>query len=107
MRVEAIRNYGLGMPVAKHQKMSYQRQSVPQMGALVGDTVSFKSKVGTGAGVGAMLGLSAMGLISLLSGGAAAPIAYGLYAVVGSVAGGLTGNALDKVEEEERSLKDA
>ena len=106
MKVVAIRNYGLGMPVAKHQKMPNQRQVTPQAGTLAQDTVSFKSRIGTGAGVGTVLGLGAMGLISILCGGVAAPVAYGLYAAAGCVTGGLAGSALDKVEEEEK-LKEA
>ena len=99
MKVLAIRNYGLSTPVTKNQKVSYLRETVPQTEALKGDTVSFRSKTSAGAGVGALLGLGAMGLISALSGGLAAPIAYGVYAAVGGVAGGMTGNALDRADE--------
>lgn len=68
-----------------------------------GDTVSFKGKnTVAGAGIGAILGLGGLGLISLLSGGAAAPIAYGIYAATMGTAGGMLGNALDEIDEEEK-----
>ncbi len=98
MRVNAIRNYGLSTPIVRNKKMSALRQEITQAEAMREESLSFKGRVGTGAGVGALLGLGAMGLISALSGGLAAPIAYGVYAAVGGVAGGMAGDALDRAD---------
>ncbi len=67
------------------------------------DTVSFKGKnTVAGVGIGAILGLGGLGILSLLSGGAAAPIAYGIYAATMGTAGGIFGNTLDEIDEEKK-----
>ena len=60
------------------------------------DTVAFKSKALKGAGLGALIGVS---------GGLAAPIAYGAYAATFGALGGAAGNVLDEVDEEESKYK--
>ncbi len=69
------------------------------------DTVAFKSKAVKGAGLGALIGVGALGLISVLSGGLAAPIAYGAYAATFGALGGAAGNVLDQVDEEESKYR--
>ena len=101
MRVEIVRNCRFSTPVLKNQRKTYLRNETQQDEFIKEGAVSFNGKAGTGAGVGALLGLGAMGLISALSGGLAAPIAYGVYAAVGGVAGGITGDALDRAEKDD------
>ncbi len=69
------------------------------------DTVAFKSKTVKGAGIGAVLGVAALGAISLLSGGLATPLAFGVYAATTGTAGGMLGNVLDKIDEDEKERK--
>lgn len=67
------------------------------------DTITFSgNKTAKGAGLGALLGL---GALTLLSGGAAAPIAYAAYAATMGTAGGMLGYAIDKTNEDNKKDK--
>ncbi len=70
-----------------------------------GDSVSFKSKAVKGAGIGALLGVGALGLISVLSGGLATPLAFGAYAATYGAIGGAAGNILDQMDEDKKGKK--
>ena len=107
MRIYAIRNDGIVKPSANSQKVQ-TRKSAPSLSLdePKADTVSFKSKTLKGAGIGSLCGVAALGAISFLSGGLATPLAFGLYAATMGTAGGMLGNVLDKIDEEEKELRD-
>ena len=68
------------------------------------DILSFSgNNSAKGIGIGAVFGLAAMGAISAMSGGAAVPFAYGMYAAAFGTAGGLAGKALDDMEKDEKN----
>ena len=98
MRVNTIRNYSAGVIAPKNLKPMNVKREVPTP-TLCHDTVSFKSRASAGVGLGALLGVGTLGVISLLSGGLAAPVAYGVYAAAFGAAGGMTGGALDKTAD--------
>ena len=105
MKVDAIRNCRLSCPAQKI------RTCVPnsQRGASLEyspkcDTVSFKNcAVLKGAGWGAAVGLGGLALLSFISGGLAAPAAFGVYAAMGGTVGSLLGdiNESDKAINQE------
>lgn len=103
MKVYSIRNYGMLCPA--------QRNNVPkcrqyQTNLLNDepkpDTLTFKGNVGKGMGWGAAYGLFTVAALSLMSGGLAAPIVLAAGALGGSVSGGLLGNEIDKIDEENK-----
>lgn len=63
------------------------------------DVVNFQGRTTKGIGIGALVGLGAMAIIS---GGAAAPVAYAAYAVIMGTAGGMMGHAIDKTDKENK-----
>lgn len=94
MRITAIRNYESARAVSgKKQKI----QSAPmraQDTVTKQDAVSFKAhETAKGIGIGALVGI---GALTILSGGAATPLAYGIYAAANGIAGGLLGNAIEE-----------
>lgn len=103
MKIYAIRNGVMVNPSLKTKKTQC-RQTAPTLYAdePKADTVSFKSKAVKGAGIGALVGVAALGAISLLSGGLATPLAFGMYAAASGTAGGMLGNALDKIDRENK-----
>ena len=104
MKIYAIRNGETACRYAKTNstKNLNNRIGITNDGAQ-GDTVAFRGKnTIKGVGIGALCGIGALGLITLISGGAAAPIAYGLYAAAMGTAGGMAGNAIDQIKEDEK-----
>jgi len=99
MRIYAIRNCEPNCSAPqKNRVIRYQTiDNEPKT-----DTVSFKSKALKGTGIGALFGLAAMGTISALSGGLAAPVAYAAYAGIFGTAGCKLGHALDQIDKEEK-----
>ena len=102
MRISAIRNYE--RPCCPRKMVRRNNVDVPQTKEQ-SDTLAFKGKQTVkGIGIGTAIGL---GALTLISGGAAAPIAYGVYAVASGTVGGMLGNILDEAKkEEEESKKD-
>lgn len=98
MRITAIRNYEPGRAVSKmNQKKNVLHSHDTETKT---DTVSFKAhETAKGVGIGALLGL---GALTILSGGAAAPIVYGLYAAASGVAGGMLGKAIEDTNKKDK-----
>lgn len=68
------------------------------------DTVAFKAhETAKGIGIGTLIGL---GAVTILSGGAAAPLVAGIYAAASGVAGGMLGNVIEKTNKDDKSDKD-
>lgn len=98
MRIAAIRNYEHFTTCSKVRNNTPKLLSEP-----VQDSVSFSGKKAVkGAGLGALIGL---GALAILSGGAAAPIAYAAYAATMGTAGGMLGHAIDKTNDENQKDK--
>ncbi len=101
MRISAIRNYESARAVSKMNKKSSLRT---QDSEVKQETVTFKAnETVKGVGIGALLGL---GAITILSGGAAAPLVAGIYAATTGVAGGMLGNVIENVKKDDNSDKD-
>lgn len=98
MRVDTIRNYSTGVFAPKNLKNVKSRHEVPAQ-MLCHDTVSFKSRASAGVGIGALFGALTLGAISFVSGGLAAPVAFGVYSAAFGTAGGMVGKALDKTAD--------
>lgn len=95
MKITAIRNYESGRAVSKMNQKKNVKANVLRSHdtAAQTDTVSFKAnETAKGVGIGALLGL---GAITILSGGAAAPLVCGIYAAASGLAGGMLGNAIE------------
>ena len=107
MKVYAIRNYGTVSPSAPKNKTGHKNyqtnllNSEPKQ-----DSVSFKSKTLKGIGIGGIAGLVTMGALSVLTGGLATPLAFGVYAGAMGAAGGLVGNALDDIDRKEKESQE-
>ena len=101
MRISAIRNGEVVRPALKNKQ---NRQSGVNFRAdePKADTVTFKSKTLKGAGIGAVVGVAAL---TFISGGLATPLAFGLYAAATGTAGGMLGNVLDQIDEDEKNHK--
>ncbi len=103
MRISAIQHYENPRTISKqkcvrnHQGLKTTPESEP-----IQDTVAFKGYTAKGAGLGALIGI---GAVALISGGLATPIAYGIYAATMGTAGGMLGHAIDDVNEEEKKKK--
>lgn len=92
MRITAIRNYSPCCTASKVNRGGNTRVNIPQTEPQ-SDTLTFKGATTIkGAGIGALVGI---GALTLLTGGAAAPIAYGLYAATMGTAGGMLGSAIE------------
>ncbi len=101
MKISAIRNYESVRVVSKVNKKSSLRT---QDSEVEQDKVAFKAnETAKGVGIGALLGL---GAITILSGGAAAPLVAGIYAATTGVAGGMLGNVIENVKKDDNSDKD-
>lgn len=69
-----------------------------------GDVVAFRgNETAKGIGIGALVGL---GALTILSGGAAAPLAYGLYAAASGAAGGMLGKAIEETNKKNDNKDD-
>ena len=69
-----------------------------------GDVVAFRgNETVKGIGIGALVGL---GALTILSGGAAAPLAYGLYAAASGAAGGMLGKAIEETNKKNDNKDD-
>jgi len=102
MKVTAIRNYEPCRTVSKMSRGRNTRASVLQTEPKT-DSVAFKSKeTAAGIGIGALLGL---GAITILSGGTAAPFACAAYAAATGTAGGMFGHAISETNKERENQK--
>lgn len=102
MKVNAIRNYEQSYAVSKMNRSRNAMISTPQTEPRP-DTVAFKAhETAKGFGLGALLGL---GAITILSGGAAAPLIMGAYAATTGVAGGMLGKALEDTNKDDEDNK--
>lgn len=103
MRISAIQTCGPCQP-QKNLKLArpdYRRGLLD--GEAPDDTVAFKGKKTVKGGLwGALTGVACLAAISLLSGGLAAPVAFGVYGATMGAAGGAVGHALDEMDEEEK-----
>lgn len=99
MRVNAIQSSRVAYSAPKFKALqpTAKRKDMP-LSNLSHDSVLLKSNTIKGAGIGTAFGLLAMAALSAVSGGVAAPIAYGLYAAAFGTAGGIAGKALDNAE---------
>lgn len=95
MKISAIQNYS-NRYCCKPKNITRKFDSeIPR------DTVNFQgNKTAKGFGIGAIIGI---GGLTLLTGGAAAPVAYALYAATMGTAGGMLGHAIDKTEEDKKA----
>ena len=98
MRISAIRNYEPARAVSKMNKSrNLQRVTEAPVPETKPDTVSFKAHgAAKGFGICALLGA---GALTILSGGAAAPLVYGVFAGTTGVAGGVLGHLIDKTNQ--------
>ncbi len=103
MKICAIRNGEMVKPSVKTGKPQCRHVVPLHSDEPKADTVSFKNKTIKGAGVGALAGIAALGAISLLSGGLATPLAFGMYAAASGTAGGMLGNVLDKIDKDNKN----
>ncbi len=102
MRISAIQNFGT-CPTAFGAKKC-RRQVLKNTPETKQDTVAFKAhETVKGIGIGALVGL---GALTIISGGAAAPIAYGVYAAAMGTAGGMLGNAIEEVNKKDKKDED-
>ena len=104
MRITAIRNYEPAHAVSKMNRNKKVKiaANVPNSTPKT-DTVAFKAhETAKGVGIGALVGL---GAITILSGGAAAPLVCGLYAAASGVAGGMLGNVVESVNKDNKDDK--
>ncbi len=105
MKISAIRNYEPARAVSKMKgnRNVKMTTTVPESAPKV-DTVAFKAhETAKGVGIGALIGL---GAVTILSGGAAAPLVCGLYAAASGVAGGMLGNAVESVNKDNKNKDD-
>lgn len=99
MRISAIRNYEPARAVSKMNKGRNYSKTLGVDGTNQ-DTVAFKAhETAKGVGIGALIGL---GAVTILSGGAAAPLVCGLYAAASGVAGGMLGNAIESTNKKDK-----
>lgn len=103
MKITAIQNCGTCHP-QKNLKLAHPNYKTGLLdGDSPADTVCFRGKNTVKGGFwGAVTGVACLAAISLLSGGLAAPAAFGLYGATMGAAGGAVGHALDQIEEEEK-----
>lgn len=96
MRISSVQAFRTGRPsFQKNGTVTPLKTEVPEIGSFFA-----KNKAVRGAGLGAIIGLGTMALISGLSGGFATPLAYGLYAAAFGTAGGLAGKAASEFDAE-------
>lgn len=91
MRISAIKNHQIYRINSKPNTTRKFDTTTPN------GTVNFQGRTTKGIGIGALIGLGAMAIIS---GGAAAPVAYAAYAALMGTAGGMMGHAIDKTDKE-------
>ncbi len=106
MRISAIRNYESAYAVSKMNKNQNAKSVMRTHDTTTKpDTVAFKAhETAKGVGIGALIGVAGL---TLLTGGAAAPVAYGVYAAVMGTAGGLLGTAIEDVNRENEENKNS
>ena len=99
MRISAIQNCGTCRTTTKPKVIRHQNlKDAPEI--TQNQEIAFKSnETIKGVGIGALVGL---GAITLISGGAAAPIAYGIYAATMGTAGGMLGHAIEEVNKDNK-----
>ncbi len=105
MRITAIRNYEPGRAVSKmnHKRNAQTNVMHSHDTGTKADTVSFKAhETVKGFGIGALVGL---GALTILSGGAAAPLICGVYAAASGVAGGMLGKAIEDTNKKDSEDK--
>jgi len=102
MRVDAVSTRVYSSPVKRYSSKSIFDRKSPSKRTQSGDIVAFSgNNVVKGIGIGAIVGLAAMGAISAISGGLATPFAYGLYAASFGTAGGIAAKAYEETEREQ------
>ena len=100
MKITAIRNYEPSRTVSKINRSRNVRVSEPQTEPK-SDSVAFKAhETAKGLGIGALLGL---GAVTILSGGAAAPLVMAAYAATTGVAGGMLGKAVEDTNKKDNN----
>ena len=98
MKIYAIRNCQPLCVAEKQTPKPQKRYDTPQTEPKF-DTVSFRAhETAKGVGIGALLGL---GAVTILSGGAAAPLVCGIYAATTGIAGGMLGSAIESVNKKD------
>ena len=104
MRIDVIQCGRITSPAFPRKRLAISARAKEKASSpVMVSTVSFNgNNTVKGAGIGAIVGLAAMGAISALSGGLAAPIAYGVYAAAFGTAGGMAGKALDEVNKDRK-----
>ena len=103
MKVYSIRNYGAFCPAQRNNAPKYRQYQTNSLNdEPKSDTLTFKGNVGKGMGWGAAYGLFTIAALSLASGGLAAPIVLAAGALGGSIGGGLMGNEIDKMKEDDK-----
>lgn len=102
MRVDAISARVYSSPVKKYSQKSIYYCKSPSKKVQNGEIMTFAgNNVVKGVGIGAIVGLAAMGAIAAISGGVATPFAYCLYAASFGTAGGIAAKAYDETEREQ------
>lgn len=100
MKITAIRNYEPSRTVSKINRSRNAMVSEPQTEPK-SDSVAFKAhETAKGFGIGALLGL---GAVTILSGGAAAPLVMAAYAATTGVAGGMLGKAVEDTNKKDNN----
>lgn len=98
MRISAIQSYNPRRFSCSSKSNVRKIETEPPQ-----DNINFKGKkVAGGMGIGALVGL---GALTILSGGAAAPIAYAAYAATMGAAGGMLGHAIEETEKDRKNNK--
>ena len=98
MRIYAIRNGRMDYSAQKLRTVKAAPQGAAPERVPCCDKVTFGNAKVAGAGIGAVVGLSGLALLSLLSGGLAAPAAFAAYAAMGGAIGGSLGSAVEKTK---------
>ena len=105
MKISAIQCYQ-PMHILKSAKKNraVSATMLKEDGVPKNDVVAFKAnETAKGIGLGALVGL---GALTLLSGGAAAPLAYGIYAAASGAAGGMLGKAIEETNKKNDNKDD-
>lgn len=100
MKISAIQNYEPARAVSKMNKnRNLPRVTEAPVPETKPDTVSFKAHgAAKGFGICALLGA---GALTVFSGGAAAPLVYGLFAATTGAAGGILGHLVDQTNKKD------
>ncbi len=101
MRINAIRNGRMDYSAQKIRAARAIPQNTKPETVPCCDKISFKGPKEIGAGIGASVGVTGLALLSLVSGGLAAPIAFLAYATMGGAVGGAFGKITENADKEE------